>query len=1345
MKNKITLNKIKNYGFLLIAFFSLTILQAQTRFWVGGNGSTNSTLNWAATSSGASGASLPTAAIVFDDFSGFNTSNTSYTITQNNNSFVVTNVTFSITAATTATNVTINIVTPLGQLFKITGDMHINVPPTWTVNFINAHVSFFPLAPNFQTHTINFYNSKVLFSGTALPIVNFEMNSVISTYNVSGKFAVDGTTPSSIASEVYFGDNTAGSSTVNFLTHAAELKTVKTFNNTTVNFNKGFTKATVLPFVFNVGVNSTVNVQDNSDFSALSVTGVFTATNVALVGSVISGGGSAASLDITSSTVTVQNTEENSSSTDGGLFTYGNSGGSFGTLLTTGSKIIFPDGVGLLSTNTPGFIPYSYTFNEVYISDRLNEKFTKQSIIYSNNYNATFNKLIIDADIKEASAQGSNFTINNLFKIFPGHTYISSLGSSTATSSTITALGTASVNINGYCDSVINIKGLNFKFNVGSNLNADYLVLNNSTVATSTANAGLNSVFYPGSTNTNWVISGTPVARILKFHINPLNINSTTAPIYGKWYDKNNWDEVDNFGVVITPSVCPPTNIDKVIFPTNSYVFCDRNIQQTKDMVWEGNGAIEGNTSQELEIWGSLDFGTYGTTMQNNFLGTVWFKGNQPNQTITTGGRAFGSGVIFDAVPTAALGTYSTSAGEWTLLDSLYAPNYDLVDNNYPYIHTNGFFAGSTNIYNNILLKNGHLKTGIDAVAGGPCVEISSASNSQNINCQGMIVDQGQLSLFNSDLTIKGTSVTFYGNGSFWVRGNTTRVKINSGTSTIKLVSNVVNASSYGSYPPQTQSPNLAPIAQLGNGFKYYDIVFTGANTTGILCMFQDTVHNIKFKGGGIIRNFSGNGIGSGGVAYVAQTPTVSKPAGIIERADFLNSNLIAHIDAYYQNVSGPANSATAADTSYTNQITIDSLYFSGNGDFDNINTTIRSVLSFTPGYNYNIKNGQYVGLAASSTGTNYPYYNTYTTCLSSSPWNYPTGGQLNAVGTCTSIVAINNGSIIVNAPTAGVVDYCQINNTTMTGVSSYSCTNSVLNTAPGWIPIGAPIAPRKLRWKNADVTSTSREWNVSSSWEHINNDGTPVLMSPNNCPPTRIDTVVFDALSFAANSSTVHIGLSGAVAECYSMYWGTQNMTSYTYSNSASASPVFDAASSQQLHIFGNLSFNTGMVQNFRGPITFRGPTDVNYNIGNGNTITSAGQSFKEYIVFNADSANKRWYLKDAIYSVATGSLAANNAIGGVNLWKGKLYTESNPVNIGNFYSVSSSSRLLDLGSSSVLLNSKGGVSAGGNAWAIADGVIPTMTLSAGQSTITLNVKDPNFSGGGKSYYNLKDNPLLS
>ena len=1285
----------------LILFFSFYLftfnVKATTYYWIGGPGNWNNTSNWSLSSGSVAASAIPNSTddVIFDNNSGLGTSNGTFPITISSNS--CRNMTFSL-SVTTATAATINFTG--ASRFDLFGDLTVNLPSSVSLLFDNSDFRFqLPTAGLTKTITNNIGN-KLIFNN----ILYFD-NTSSGTINFNGLFyntLVTSSNAVTVSSNIALGAPTV---TVNFDTKPI-VNSMSCYNSL-VNFNAGYKKLTLNN---NTGLTvqntSTVNITADSEFGAVYFAGKVKMSNINVDMVSLTGGiYSTSTLDISNSTITLQGGLNNNN----GTWIYNTPLG----INTTNSKLIFPNGANIFATGG--------NYNYISINEVASERYTIPSGIQQG---IEADSLIIDTEI----SLNGNIKINSLIQIMPGHNCTGQFAN------VITANSTVTTSIAGACQKPNLFRDIQFTFQPGSHLSpyliADYLILDGTTItSTITANAGSNSFKVVNTNTTNWII-GTPTPRTL-YWIGTIPTVISDSTTYGNWWDSNNWSNNPTASPTnqIGGPQCPPTYEDSVVFPNNSYVNCNLAKQYTKSMLWQRSGQLYSGINNLIQIWGSLEFSA---AMTNRFKGTVWFKTYEKYPTITTKVKPFIGGVIFAA--TSLTGTVAT--GEWLLKDKLFVPNIDKnnVQNNFPHSYT--FNGGSFSA----ALIMGHLKTGIDANTIIPGIQIDPIlSQSSDIECLGFLMEGGStLSLFNSNFYITGVNLVSYNDRSrypspFFINDyksqpyfnasiSSASCNINAGTSNIIFTANNITVGqNYDTY--KLGSTYYGPGAFLGKGHKFYDITFAGANATGIVEQFQDTIRKLNFNGGGFLRQYA---------YWTGYTSSTLNQSGFVSRINFNNPNKLA----YFESILDFPNT----HTNY--QITVDSLYFLGHGNFINIDVKLRSILFFSPGYSYEIKNGQNIELVNSVSGTNYPYpYKQTSTQINN--YNFTNGGTINSVGTCTSNISITGGNFIGNS-TMQTVHYNIITNNTFSG-TGYNYLHSVLSgTTTGWI--GTPDLGRKLHWKdNSGIIGNINQWNNSNNWEEIYANGTLKFAAP-QCPPTRIDTVIFDSNSFSASNQVVQVNLGSSVAECYSMYWGN---TPFSITSS-SLTPKFDALPNQKLYVFGNLQFNSGMTQNFQGPITFKGPYDFNFGgSGSYNYIESAGKAMYPPITFEADIDTKRWELKDDIKTVVMPSSPMYTYnLGHFNFWRGVFDSKGKNMEIGNFNSVSNTYRRLILNNSQVTINYPRMASTNGYQtpdWNV-DGISSSSLfhIDAGISNIITKSFGFYFCGGGHKYHNIT-NPTTS
>jgi hypothetical protein len=136
---------------------------------------------------------------------------------------------------------------------------------------------------------------------------------------------------------------------------------------------------------------------------------------------------------------------------------------------------------------------------------------------------------------------------------------------------------------------------------------------------------------------------------------------------------------------------------------------------------------------------------------------------------------------------------------------------------------------------------------------------------------------------------------------------------------------------------------------------------------------------------------------------------------------------------------------------------------------------------------------------------------------------------------------------------------------------------------------------------------------NGSGNWSDSNHWSLASGGSGGQCPPTPFDNVYFNAGSGLGAGSAVTT--SQRFSFCKDMDW-----TGVTGGAKLFQAPPPGSANS--IEVFGNLSFSTGMVNDFAGPFYMRAT--------GASTITSHGNHFKDNLYFWDPSGD--WAMKDAL-----------------------------------------------------------------------------------------------------------------
>lgn len=145
----------------------------------------------------------------------------------------------------------------------------------------------------------------------------------------------------------------------------------------------------------------------------------------------------------------------------------------------------------------------------------------------------------------------------------------------------------------------------------------------------------------------------------------------------GNWTDATKWSNSSGGSTCN----CVPTNADNVVFDANSFTGGGQTVtinaqSYCKDMTWV-NGLPSPTLagSQRLDIYGSF---TLSSTMNLTHTGSIYFKSNSGNSTITTNGKVLQSTVYFEG-----------TGGAWVLQDAFVLNNRSIYLSN-GFLNTNG-------------------------------------------------------------------------------------------------------------------------------------------------------------------------------------------------------------------------------------------------------------------------------------------------------------------------------------------------------------------------------------------------------------------------------------------------------------------------------------------------------------------------------------------------------------------------------------------------------------------------------------------------------------------------------
>lgn len=384
--------------------------------------------------------------------------------------------------------------------------------------------------------------------------------------------------------------------------------------------------------------------------------------------------------------------------------------------------------------------------------------------------------------------------------------------------------------------------------------------------------------------------------------------------------------------------------------------------------------------------------------------------------------------------------------------------------------------------------------------------------------------------------------------------------------------------------------------------------------------------------------------------------------------------------------------------------MTIDSLYLYGLV-YHGMRLKVRSYLNMSPGhYSYFYTTAPPLNLELMGATPAFPN-NIFNSCASGTS-SY-SGANASINGTCTQPITLEGGIINVVSPTPVAASYLNLVNNSIIG-SGGSFTNSTTSgTVTGWT--GAPSTPRLLRWKDATATTNHNgNWNDPTYWEQILPNGTVLFPAP-QCPPTKIDTALFDNTSFSASGQVVTLNGSYEVG---SMYW--RNISVYT------TPPRLSGSNLTEMRLFGSLEFHQNMTNNYLGSFRFKGVPTVAHPV---NHITMNQKSFQRFAYIDADADAMEWQLTD---SVSFALYAPTIPL--LSIYRGRLVTNGNPIYIagGGLDLDFTTNRYFNFANSRIYCGY-------GNFRVLNPA---TATIVSTNSTITVNTGV--FQGGGKVYHNV-------
>ena len=255
--------------------------------------------------------------------------------------------------------------------------------------------------------------------------------------------------------------------------------------------------------------------------------------------------------------------------------------------------------------------------------------------------------------------------------------------------------------------------------------------------------------------------------------------------------------------------------------------------------------------------------------------------------------------------------------------------------------------------------------------------------------------------------------------------------------------------------------------------------------------------------------------------------------------------------------------------------------------------------------------------------------------------------GNLTANGNCFEPINIQSssaGSQATFSKASGsiTVDFVSLRDNNATGGATFTANNTIdAGNNTGWT-INSP-STTNLYWVGG-----SGDWNDPSHWSYTSGG------AGGACLPTMVDNVFLDANSFTTTGQAVTLVPDG------NNNVNVKNMDWTGVTNN----PTFSGASNVNLRINGSLTLAAGMTYSHAGHVYFQSTTA-------GNTITSAGKSYTNHVVF--DGVGGEWTLQDAMTLSSLDFYLVN----------GTLNTNGQDVSMRQFRSEYTSNRTLNLGSS--------------------------------------------------------------
>ncbi len=765
------------------------------------------------------------------------------------------------------------------------------------------------------------------------------------------------------------------------------------------------------------------------------------------------------------------------------------------TIEAGGSTLIF-------TTSASRFSISNHTFNNVIIEGGTTSNFQIIGAGSTGTLYPTIDTLIVNRSMSylnytgtgsSANSHNTYMQITGLLKFTGGNNYVGRINDSR-----YYLVGGATLDMQGSCVAPVGLSGITHDLTGVGTMTTNNLLFQGDCIATpGTYSAGTGSKALSGVSHTGWTIPAASPRILVWTGAIPSDVADVTT--YANWYVDTNWCDVTSNPTWssdpnIAPgnpgycgNVCPPTEIDSVIFPDQSYVSCLESVMYCEGMNWLQNGRIHAGASQDLEIWGALHLSS---EMTNSFQGTMRFRSNRPYRcAITSNGNAIYS----------ALFNSENGAGEWLLMDDFNTTTDDSECK---------IGSGSSSWK----ITSGHLFSGTQACTPG---------NGVRIDALGFFMDGGELSLFDSDVHISqaGTYIT----------NNYHNVKVEDVATIHGGTSHIYLRCSRG-----TSSSTFGIRADLGDD-TLYDVTLENANSNGA----GNTTHHLILGANSALHHLN---FDPSVRPWIISGGTAANPA-FIQKIDY-NSTLSSNRQLIFR-AEGSLPKFPAVSNSRT--IMVDTIY--NNGQLNcGLDLTVNNFIEMIPGYSHHIgsssnsSDGDFCTLTlAGAQSTTHPYLNA---CPGGGVVNY-TGAEASISGDCFSggNTIINNGQFVINTPKPFTPSFLTISDNQITGPDvPYAAPSSTFSgVTTGWDGSGTGT-PRKLRWVDASgIAGNTGDWQDANYWEQVY----PTYAAAPQCPPQAVDTVLFDENSFSANNQIVE--LTG-VTSIASMYW--KNIAAGTGSN---------------------------------------------------------------------------------------------------------------------------------------------------------------------------------------------------